>query len=211
MIQRKNNQSNDELLVEELLQIGRLGRRGFLLREGAALATAAALIGLPYVLRKDLTQETSFALFSASQRQVLQIVQEHLFPSGPDSPGAMDVNAAAYLEAVITAPGIDPDARNTIVNGVGRLQDASRERFDVLFNSLGYRQRDQLLRYLADQTRWGRTWLSLLLYYLFEALLSDLVYGGNPGEIGWRWLEHQPDFLRPPADKCQIIAVRSLS
>jgi gluconate 2-dehydrogenase gamma chain len=50
-------------------------------------------------------------------------------------------------------------------------------------------------------TRWGRAWLSLLLYYIFEALLSDPVYGGNPGEIGWRWLEHQPGFPRPPADK----------
>jgi gluconate 2-dehydrogenase gamma chain len=43
--------------------------------------------------------------------------------------------------------------------------------------------------------------LSLLLYYIFEALLSDPVYGGNPGGIGWQWLEHQPGFPRPPADK----------
>ena len=49
-----------------------------------------------------------------------------------------------------------------------------------------------MLRYLADETRWGRAWLSLLLYYIFEALLSDPVYGGNPDGIGWQWLEHQP-------------------
>ena len=179
----------------------RLGRRTFLLRSGAALATAAALAGLPYALRKDLTRETSFVLFSTQQCQALRAVQEHLFPSEPDSPGAADINASAYLETAITAPGIDPDTRNTIVNGVGRLQEASRERFDGLFNSLNYEQREQLLRYLADMTRWGRAWLSLLLYYIFEALLSDPVYGGNPGEIGWRWLEHQPGFPRPPADK----------
>lgn len=179
----------------------RLGRRTFLLRSGAALATAAALAGLPYALRKDLTRETSFVLFSIQQRQAVRVVQEHVFPSEPNSPGPADINATAYLEAAITAPGIDPDTRNTIINGVGRLQDASRERFDVLFNSLNYEQREQLLRYLADKTRWGRAWLSLLLYYIFEALLSDPVYGGNPGEIGWRWLEHQPGFPRPPADK----------
>ena len=179
----------------------RLGRRTFLLRSGAALATAAALAGLPYALRKDLTRETSFVLFSTQQRHALRAVQEHLFPSEPDSPGAADINVSAYLETAITAPGIDPDTRNTIVNGVGRLQEASRERFDGLFNSLNYEQREQLLRYLADMTRWGRAWLSLLLYYIFEALLSDPVYGGNPGEIGWRWLEHQPGFPRPPAGK----------
>lgn len=201
MIQREKNQSGGESLVEDSSHSNRLGRRTFLLGGGAALATAAALAGLPYALRKDLTRETSFVLFSKQQRHALRAVQQHLFPSEADSPGAADINATAYLETAITAPGIDPDTRNTIVNGIGRLQDASRERFDVLFNSLDYEQREQLLRYLADETRWGRAWLSLLLYYLFEALLSDPVYGGNPGEIGWRWLQHQPGFPRPPPDK----------
>lgn len=165
------------------------------------MATAAALAGLPYALRKDLTRETSFVLFSTEQRLTVSAVQEHIFPKGPDSPGAADVNAAAYLEWAITAPETDPDTRNTIVNGVGRLLDASRERFDGLFNGLNFDQREQLLRYLADETRWGRVWLSLLLTYIFEALLSDPAYGGNPDQIGWRWLQHQPGFPRPPADR----------
>lgn len=179
----------------------RLDRRTFMLRSGAAVATAAALAGLPYALRKDLTRETSFVLFSQAQHQVVRAVQIHLFPRGPDSPGAAEINATAYLETAITAPGIDPDTRNTIVNGIGRLQDASRERYDALFDDLEFGQREPLLRYLADETRWGRAWLSLLLYYIFEALLSDPVYGGNPDGIGWQWLEHQPGFPRPPADK----------
>ncbi len=201
MIHRKKDQPGGESTLEDSSHSDRLGRRTFLLRGGAALATAAALAGLPSALRKDLTRETSFVLFSIQQRRALRAVQEHLFPSEADSPGAADINATAYLETAITAPGIDPDTRNTIVNGIGRLQDASRERFDVPFNILNHEQREQLLRYLADKTRWGRAWLSLVLYYLFEALLSDPVYGGNPGEIGWRWLQHQPGFPRPPADK----------
>lgn len=179
----------------------RLGRRTFLLRGGAAIATAAALAGLPYALRKDLTQETSFVLFSDEQRRMVSAVQEHMFPKGPDSPGAADINALGYLEWAITTPGIDPDTKNTIVNGVGRLQDASRERFEDSFIGLNDAQREVLLRYLADNTRWGRAWLSLMLYYIFEALLSDPAYGSNPNEIGWRWLQHQPGFPRPPTDK----------
>ncbi len=182
-------------------QTNRLDRRTFLIRGGAAVATAAALAGLPYALRKDLTKETSFVLFSDPQQRTVAAVQEHLFPSGPDSPGANDINATAYLEWAITAPETNPDTRNTIVNGVGRLQDASLERFNVPFNDASFGQREPLLRYLADETRWGRAWVSLLLYYLFEALLSDPVYGGNPEKIGWRWLDHQPGFPRPPADK----------
>lgn len=182
-------------------QVDRLGRRAFLFRGGATLATVAALAGLPYALRKELTRESSFVLFSAQQLDAVSTVQEHLFPHASESPGAIDVNAARYLEWAITAPGIDPDTRNTIVNGVSRLQDASRERFDVFFNDLSFGEREQLLRYLADETRWGRAWVSLMLYYIFESLLSDPVYGGNPNGIGWQWLEHQPGFPRPPADK----------
>ncbi len=201
MISDNESRTDDDASLGVLSRVGRLGRRTFLLRSGAALATAAALAGLPYALRKDLTRESAFVLFSKQQRQAVRAVQMHLFPSDPDSPGAADINATAYLETAITAPGIDPDTKNTIVNGIGRLQDASRERFGVLFNNINFEQRELLLRYLADETRWGRAWLSLMLYYLFEALLSDPVYGGNTDEIGWRWLEHQAGFPRPPAGK----------
>jgi len=40
-----------------------------------------------------------------------------------------------------------------------------------------------------------------VLGYIFEALLVDPVYGGNPNGIGWKWLEHQPGLPRPTADK----------
>jgi len=200
-VKQSNESFPDESSDDVSTGGGRLGRRSFLLRGGAALATVTALAGLPYALPKELTREFSFVLFSHLQQQTVSTVQEHLFPQGPDSPGAADINAAAYLEWAITTPGTYPDTRNTIVNGVGRLQDASRERFDAVFVDLDDERSEQLLRYLADKTRWGRAWLSLMLYYIFEALLSDPVYGSNPNEIGWRWLQHQPGFPRPPADK----------
>jgi len=200
-----NEQLPDEADVESIatksLTANTLGRRTFLLRGGAAVATVVALAGLPYALRKDLTRETSFVLFSGQQHHAVAAVQEHMFPKGPDSPGATDINAAAYLEWAITDPDLDPDTKNTIVNGLGRLQDASRERFDVPFIGLNDEQRELLLRYLADNTRWGRAWLSLMLYYVFEALLSDPAYGSNPDKVGWQWLQHQPGFPTPPADK----------
>jgi gluconate 2-dehydrogenase gamma chain len=193
--------ADDDSAVEDSSLIDRLGRRTFLWRGGAAIATVAALAGLPYALRKELTRETSFVFFSTEQEQTVSAVQEHLFPQGPDSPGAADLNGAAYLEWAITASATEADTRNTIVNGIGRLRDATRERFGAPFTSLNNEQKELVLRYLGDNTRWGRAWLSLMLYYLFEALLSDPAYGGNPDEVGWRWLEHQPGFPRPTADK----------
>jgi len=175
--------------------------RRHVVQGAAALATVAALAGLPSSVRKALTRDTGFVLFSDAQRETVTAVQDHLFPQGMASPGAADVNAMRYLEWAITAPGVDADGRNTIVNGIGPLNDASRERFSAAFEGLNIEQRETLLRYLADNTRWGEAWLSLMLYYIFEALLSDPVYGGNSGEIGWKWLGHQPGFPRPPRDK----------
>ncbi len=183
------------------LSTSHLDRRKFLIRGGATVAVVTALAGLPLALRKEMTKETSFVFFSSQQQQTLTALQEHLFPKGPDSPGATDIGAAAYLEWAITVPESDPDSRNTIVNGIGRLQDATIERFDTVFTQLEFMQKERLLRYLADETRWGRVWLSMVLTYIFEALLSDPVYGGNPDQVGWRWLEHQPGFPRPPTDK----------
>lgn len=176
-------------------------RRSFLLQSGALVATAAALAGVPLSLHHRPAPEPSGLVFSGAQRRLLHTVQAHLLPSDAESPGAADINAVDYVEWAITAPAIDPDLRSTLVSGLERLQNASRERFDLPFDDLRSGEREQLLRYLADNTRWGRAWVSLNLYYLFEALLCDPVYGGNPDEIGWRWLEHQPGFPRPPAEK----------
>lgn len=196
-----NDFNNDVSILDELSKAGHFDRRSFLLWGSAAAATAAVLGGLPPAVRAELTRETDFILFSSSQQATVQAVQAHLFPNDPDSPGAMDINATEYLQRAITAPGIDPDTRNVIVNGADRFQDASRERFDGVVATLKHQEREILLRYLADKTRWGRAWLSLLLYYILEALLSDPVYGGNPNGIGWHWLDHQAGFPRPPVGK----------
>lgn len=178
-----------------------LSRRAFMLHSSVALAASTTLAVVPLGLSDELTRETEFSVFSEKQRKSLLAVQQHLFPKGSDSPGALDINALPYLQFVITQSEFNADSRNFIVNRIQSLQEASMERYDHYFAGLDFTQKEQLLRYLADHTRWGRNWLSLLIYYILEALLADPVYGCNPQGIGWQWLEHQPGFPRPPADK----------
>jgi gluconate 2-dehydrogenase gamma chain len=127
-------------------------------------------------------------------------VQEHLFPAAADTPGAGDIQAIVYLHNTIENPAADGEDREFVFNGVGWLNDLAEETFQQNFAALGEQQRETLLRQI-EQSRAGRNWLSLLLTYLLEALLADPVYGGNPNGIGWEWLEHQPGYPRPPADK----------
>jgi gluconate 2-dehydrogenase gamma chain len=132
--------------------------------------------------------------------KTLAEVQQHLFPATGDSPGASDIRAVVYLRNTIENPDADGEDKRFLFNGTGWLNDLARKQMQQPFTELEEGQREQLLREI-EQSQAGRNWLSLLLTYLLEALLADPVYGGNPDGMGWKWLEHQPGYPLPPADK----------
>ena len=156
---------------------GNSSRRAFLRRSGAFLAASTGFAWLPLVLGEESSTEFEIYPLSENQKKILSAVQQHLFPKGIESPGALDINALAYLQFVISFTDFEADSRDFIVRGIQSLHEASMERFDLAFYALNFSQKESLLRYLADHTRWGKNWLSLLLTYIIEALLSDPVYG----------------------------------
>ncbi len=132
--------------------------------------------------------------------RTLATVQQHLLPSGKAVPGAMDIHALAYLQNMLKAPDMSDEDRQLIYNGVGWLNGLSQQLKQKDFIDLNVADRETLLR-KVENSRKGQRWLSLLLTYLLEALVSDPVYGGNANGLGWKWLQHQPGFPRPPKDK----------
>ncbi|MDH5764511.1 MAG: gluconate 2-dehydrogenase subunit 3 family protein [Gammaproteobacteria bacterium] len=132
--------------------------------------------------------------------QTLSSVMEHLFPASDNSPGASDIQAVNFLQTILNTPGADPEEKDFIFKGTGWLNDMASKTFKLPFIRLNNRDKESVLRKI-EQSNAGERWLSLLLTYLIEALLSDPVYGGNPDGIGWKWLEHQPGFPRPTIDK----------
>jgi len=136
----------------------------------------------------------------------LSEVQEHLFPRSKEigdknfSPSAKDINAIGYLQVMLDAPDADNDEVKFILKGVTWLDQLSKTMLKAPFVRLNTIEREQVLQKIsASET--GETWLSTLLRYIFEALLTDPVYGGNTNSMGWKWLEHQAGFPRPPEDK----------
>jgi gluconate 2-dehydrogenase gamma chain len=123
-------------------------------------------------------------------------VQNQLFPAEPDSPGASDINATSYLKNLLEENTFDRDEREFILNGPNWLSELANSEHGKAFAQLTTTQQEQLLQRIA-RTSAGENWLSLLLLYIFEALLSSPIYGGNPDGIGWRWLEHNPGFPQP--------------
>ncbi|AFL76292.1 gluconate 2-dehydrogenase subunit 3 family protein [Thiocystis violascens] len=167
-----------------------LSRRAFLVR--LAGVSAAALFG-PTAARAaaaDAEQD------SEHRWALLDAVQQHLFPSELDSPGAREIQALTYLRFVLADSKVDTEERRFILAGTAWLDDLSQQRANRRFLDLDEAARESLLRQVAASPQ-GENWLSTLLLYLMEALLTDPAYGGNPDGIGWRWLEHTPGYPRP--------------
>ncbi|WP_456405202.1 gluconate 2-dehydrogenase subunit 3 family protein [Thiolapillus sp.] len=136
----------------------------------------------------------------AGQWAVIAAVQAHLFPSEPEAPGAIDVNAATYLQWVLSDPALEQSSRDFFRKGVTSIMALSDQRHGRPFPALDPQQKEQLLREFESQVE-GKGWLREVLNYILEATLTDPVYGGNPGAIGWKWLAHKPGYKRPPPDK----------
>ncbi len=172
-------------------------RRKFLL-QSAALASTGLFPAAAFSAASNNNQTQKkwdkHALLTLSE------VQNHLFPADNDSPGAKDINALPYLMNVLKQPTTEKSEKVFMRDGINWLDDLSVTTFNKKFIELNTDDREQLLKKIASSTA-GENWLSSQLLYIFEALLSDPVYGGNPESVGWKWLEHQPGFPRPPVDK----------
>lgn len=169
-----------------------MDRREFLFRTGALcllaaappVATAGQLAGRG---REDVLWQTIGA------------VQDHLFPSEAETPGAREARATEYLQLVLSDHGLGEGERKMILQGAEKLQQLSHSEQQCLFVELDFEEREQLLR-LFEREHHGGHWLSTILDYILEALLTDPVYGGNPKMVGWQWLNHRPGFRRPSHD-----------
>jgi len=164
-------------------------------------AVAVPILPLAGVLPGcDQTETKKTELLNLHPWKTFSVVQEHLFPNDQNGPGAGDVNATSYLKFVLDAPDTDEEERKFILEGVTWLDGIAEEQKGKAFLRLSFDDQEPVLKKIAD-SRAGGSWLSYLLLYILEALLSDPVYGGNPDGIGWKWLQHQPGFPRPPDNK----------
>jgi gluconate 2-dehydrogenase gamma chain len=174
-------------------------RRSFLANSLKAAAGMAILPGSgfltacsPGTSQQQLEKQQPWQTFAA--------VQQQLFPNDDNGPDAKNINATAYLKFVLDHKDTDPDDREFIVNGIDWLDELCLKQFNNRFSACNSTQQQNSLSQIAKSDP-GERWLSYLLLLIFEALLSDPVYGANPDGVGWQWLEHQPGFPRPPTNK----------
>ena len=189
-----------------------MNRRSFLAASsGMLIATSPMLFATEGPAEKHILQKKQPQFFQSKsivdpgltrrQWKTIVAVQEHLFPSESIkgkifAPGAKDVNSQAYLYAVLSDAGRDEADRQLVKDGLNEIQDICWKKYKKLFIDLSQSEREVVLR-MFEKTPNGTPWLMTILGYVFEALLVDPVYGGNPDEIGWQWLEHRAGLPRP--------------
>lgn len=169
-----------------------INRRSFLITAGVFTGSISLGGLLSYYYRSSKIKPP----YSRSQNRIIQVLHEHLFPLADDSPGATDINSVDYLHFVLTDPEVDQDNKNLMINGIQWLEEECQSKFSKPFIDLTSVEKDKVLHIIED-SNWGYRFISLNLIYIFEALLSDPIYGGNTDEIGWKWLEHTPGLPRP--------------
>ncbi len=179
----------------------RIGRREFLARAAAAgLAASVAGVGTgcggarEFGWRLHELAEPG-ARLTPGAWETLAAAQDRLLPSGPDSPGARDVNAIGYLDAAMVDV-IKPADREVVLLGSARLNELAERRGVADYAALSDNDRAAVLHVLHDETDGDFT--SVVLRHTLDALLGDPVYGVNTGEAGWNWLGIRPRQPRPP-------------
>lgn len=169
----------------------RLSRKKFI----GGVFMAGLFVNLPVtsVISKGVGET---AVLSSSQFSIVSSVQKILFPSDNNGPGAYDVMADKYLLWVLSDDLMDTEEKEYIIDGIGWVEETAEENFSKKYSELSNNEREKLIDDIAQES-WGRSWLGVILTFIFEALLSDPQYGGNPDNIGWDWLRHNPGFPRP--------------
>lgn len=166
-------------------------RRNFL--KSAAGACVITATPLP-LLAKPVSQYMQWK--NDSLWKTLNAVLNHLLPASPTGPSAKDINALQYLHNVVTLQPTSEAEITFIKKGVGWLNGYSQSQLNKLFIDLNSAQKETVLHGIS-KSQAGENWLSTLLNYIFEAMLTPEIYGGNPDHIGEKWLNHQAGFPLP--------------
>lgn len=128
----------------------------------------------------------------------LAAVLDRLMPSGgPEAPGARDVNAIGYLDALFTTDEISDNVQALILWGLDRLKRRAAEAHQTVeLQRLAPAELDALIGTM-EADRDGIRWMRATLEFVLECFFGDPVHGGNPNQIGWKWIRHRPGTPRP--------------
>jgi len=164
-----------------------------------ALKSAAGVMAVTALPTRAFNTEQVFELkkiLTVKPWKTLDAVLGHLLPSSPTGPSAKEIQATQYLYNIVNLQPTEKDEIEFIYQGVDWLNGYTQSQVKKDFSELKIDEKETMLRAISGSQA-GQNWLNNLINYLYEAMLSPPIYGGNPEGIGWRWLDHQAGFPLP--------------
>jgi len=123
----------------------------------------------------------------------MKTLQNDLFPKAKE----LGCDTSSYMHIALHHSRISDADKAFIKNGVKWLNEESVKLHKMTYTRLLATQRQNLLKEIVANTRWGENFLYDMMGYLFEAMLGDPIYGGNKKEAGWKWLAFEGGKPRP--------------
>ena len=125
------------------------------------------------------------------QSEIIQKIQAILFPDDGNGPSVTEIKAFEHILWVLSDNHKDNESKDYIINGMTWCEEVSQEKFGRIFSDLTQIETEALVKYMTT-TNWGKSWLSIILTLIFEALALDPIYMINTNQVGWQWLSHVP-------------------
>lgn len=142
-------------------------------------------------------------------KKELEALLDILLPDSGDGISAGAINGIRWIEWTLSDECYPPALKRAILEGLEEFRQYARGKFNDEFSRLNPQQKTQMLSTLAEDNSL-KYWLAQIITLLLEALLCHPIYGGNPEQIGWKWLGHTPG-TPPPTPKTkypELLAVR---
>lgn len=134
-----------------------------------------------YILIKPLNAKKQ----TTSYWEVINSTLNHLFPK------SKDLNLINFFKLVTSDKYFDKDDLKLLIKGANILY-----KMDNNYLHLTKIEKEKLLRKFEKNST-AQRWLSILMYYGFEAMFGDPIYGGNYKQKGWSSIKHKAGFPRP--------------
>ena len=130
---------------------------------------------------------------------VIDEVFDILFPKTDFMASAKEFNATVYLQINSKHKTFDKDDIVYILQGALDFHDAFPQ-----FLKSNLKEKNKIIEE-TNESDYGQSWLTKLVYYGIEAMLSDPIYGGNVNNIAWKSLNHQTGIPQPKQKYAKVL------
>lgn len=155
---------------------------------------ASSLIGISSTLSsKETKKEDTLSWI------VIDNVFDILFPKTTTMPSAKEFNATSYLRINSKYKTFDKDDRDYIIQGAIDFNTSFPK-----FLQSNLEEKNRIIE-ITNNSEYGESWLTKLVYYGIEAMLSDPIYGGNTDEISWKSLNHYTGKPQPKYKYAKVV------